>query len=168
VKRTSGFTLLELMISITLIAVLMALAIPSFRDFTSNNRITAANNSLITALNLARGEATRRSIPVTTCASTDGITCGATTDWATGWIVFQNAGTPGVVASKDDVLQKWNAEAGNIQFTTASTYIQYQPTGVAAAAATIDVSYPACHGLQLRHIQVSAGGTITTQRQPCP
>jgi len=167
VKRTSGFTLLELMISIALIGILLALAGPSFREFTSSNRVTAANNDLITALNLARGEASRRSIPVTICASADGATCGAATNWASGWIVFQNPGTAGVIGATDLVLQKWRGETGNIQFTTTSAFVQYQPTGTVAAAAAIDVSYPACKGLQVRHIQVSAGGTISTQRQPC-
>jgi type IV fimbrial biogenesis protein FimT len=167
VKRTSGFTLLELMIGITLIAILMALAIPSFRDFTSSNRVTAANNDLITALNLARGEASRRSSPVTICASADGTTCADATNWASGWIVFQNPGTAGVIGATDLVLQKWRGETGNIQFTTTSAFVQYQPTGTVVTAATFDVSYPACKGLQVRHIQVSAGGTISTQRQPC-
>ena len=166
-KRTSGFTLLELMVAIALIGILLALAGPSFRDFTSSNRVTAANNNLITALNLARAEATRRSTPVAICPSADGKTCGDATNWASGWIVFQNPGTAGVIAQASDVLQAWNGETGNISFSTTSTYIQYQPTGTVAAAASFDVSYPACHGLQKRHIQVSAGGTISTQRQPC-
>jgi prepilin-type N-terminal cleavage/methylation domain-containing protein len=99
VKRTAGFTLLELMISIALIGILLALAGPSFRDFTSSNRVTAANNDLITAFNLARGEASRRSTPVTICASADGTTCGDATNWASGWIVFQNPGTAGVIGA---------------------------------------------------------------------
>jgi type IV fimbrial biogenesis protein FimT len=167
VRRISGFTLLELMISVALIAILLALASPSFREFTSNNRITAANNDLITALNLARSEATKRGTPVSICASADGTTCGAATDWASGWIVFQNPGAAGVIASANDVLQKWNGETGSIQFATNSAFVQYQPTGTVNAAATVDVSYPVCRGLQKRHIQVSAGGTISTQRQPC-
>jgi type IV fimbrial biogenesis protein FimT len=167
VKRISGFSLLEVMTAVALISILLALAAPSFRDFTRNNRVTAANNDLVSALNLARSEATRRSTPVTICASANGTTCGAATDWASGWIVFQNAGAAGVIADPRDVVQKWNGATGQIQFATTSAYVQYQPTGTVTTAANIDVSYPACHGLQQRHIQVSAGGTISTQRQPC-
>jgi type IV fimbrial biogenesis protein FimT len=172
VKQISGFTLMELLTAIAMLSILMALATPSFRGFTSNNRITAVNNDLISALNLARSEATRRSTPVTICASTNGTSCGAATDWVSGWIVFQNAANAGVVASTDDVLQKWPAASGTVQFVTSYAYIQYQPTGTVTTGspgpAVIDVSDPTCTGMHRRHIQVSAGGMISTQLQKCP
>src|SRR5215470_12089665 len=126
--RASGFSVMELMVTLSIVAILVALATPSFRNFTSSNRVTTVNNDLVTALNLARSEAARRSTPVTVCASADGDTCGANTDWASGWIVFQNPGAAGVIASQQDVLQKWGSAPGVIQVTTNDAYLQYQPT----------------------------------------
>jgi type IV fimbrial biogenesis protein FimT len=168
VRRISGFTLLELMTTLAIVAILVALAAPSYRDFTSNNQVTAVNNDLIAALNLARSEATRRGTPVTICASRDAAACADATAWGQGWIVFENTGAAGVIESPDKVVQKWSEAAGNIQLTTTSDYVQYQPTGTVTAAAAIDVSSLTCHGSRLRHIQVSAGGTISTQLQTCP
>jgi type IV fimbrial biogenesis protein FimT len=169
VKHNTGFTLLELMTALAVLAILVALAAPSFRTFTSNNHVTAVNNDLITALNLARSEATRRSVPVSICASADGATCGTAGNWSTGWIVFQNPVAPaGQIAAAGDVIQKWAASPGVVLFPATSAYIQYQPTGTVDAAGSIDVSYPGCQGLHRRHIQVSAIGTISTQLQPCP
>jgi type IV fimbrial biogenesis protein FimT len=172
VKQTSGFSVIELMVTVSILAILVALATPSFRNFTSSTRVTTANNDLVTALNLARSESTRRSVPVTVCASADGTTCGDNTNWASGWIVFQNPGAPGVIAnSTTDVLQKWGSVPGIVQVATGAAYVQYQPTGMLNAAATIavDVSYPGCTGkLQLRHIEISVVGTINTQLRQCP
>ena len=165
--RTLGFTLVELMITLSVLAILVGLATPSFRDFTRSNQVTAANNDLVTALNLARSEALRRSTGVTVCPSTDGAVCGAAADWKSGWIVFEDAAGTGVVASADKVVQKWGSINGNIQIATASANIQYQSTGTVAAAAGLDVSYTSCTGPRKRHLQVSAAGTISTQIQTC-
>jgi type IV fimbrial biogenesis protein FimT len=158
-----------LMVTVTVLAILVGLATPSFRDFTRNNRVTALNNDLVTALNLARSEATRRSISVTLCPSKDGATCGAAADWATGWIVFQDPTATGVIASQDSVVQKWSQTAATMQVSTSSTYVRYQPTGMSDAAAEIDIdiSYTGCQGNHLRHVQVGVVGTISTQLKSC-
>jgi len=155
--------------TVAVLAILVALATPSFQQFTRNNRVTAVNNDLITALNMTRSEAARRSVPVTVCASVDGATCATAADWASGWIVFQNAGAAGVVAQQSDIVQKWgSAPGGMVRFATDSAYIQYQPTGTTDVAATIDVSYQGCQGMHMRHVQVSLVGMISTQLQQCP
>jgi type IV fimbrial biogenesis protein FimT len=166
-SRSAGFTTIELMIGLLIIAILIGLAAPTFRDFSRNNQVTAANNDLVTALNLARSEALRRGTDVTVCSSADGAICGAAGDWASGWIVFQDDGATGVIASADKVVQKWSGGGASIQVATASPYIQYQPTGTVTNSATVRVSFASCKGKSLRQIQVSAAGSITTQLQSC-
>lgn len=166
-SRAAGFSVFELMIVLTLIAILLALATPSFREFTRSNQVTSTNNDLVTALNLARSEALRRSTGVTVCSSANGTSCGSADDWVSGWIVFEDAAGTGVIASDDKVVQKWAETNKGIRVVTTSLNIQYQPTGTAAASAAIDVSYDSCQGPRRRHIQVSAAGTISTQIQSC-
>jgi len=166
-SRAAGFSVFELMIVLLLIAILLALATPSFREFTRSNQVTSTNNDLVTALNLARSEALRRSKGVTVCSSANGTSCGSTADWASGWIVFEDAAGTGVIASNDKVVQKWSATNGGVRIVTTSTNIQYQPIGTAASSAAIDVSFDSCKGPRKRHIQVSAVGTISTQLQTC-
>jgi type IV fimbrial biogenesis protein FimT len=167
-SRATGFTLVELMIALAIVAILVGLAAPSYRDFTHNNQTSATNNDLVTALNLARNESLRRSTDVTVCSSPDGVACGAAGDWKSGWIVFEDDAASGVIASADKVVQKWSGAQGDIQVVTTSQYIQYQPTGMVTNAAKIDVSYPACRGQNHRQIQVSPVGTISTQLLTCP
>ena len=69
--RQSGFTLWELLITMLVAGVLVAVGVPSFRDAQRNSAITAAANDLITGLLAARAEAVKRQVPVTLCASPD-------------------------------------------------------------------------------------------------
>src|SRR5687767_13501516 len=91
-SRQPGFTLIELMVTLLVLSILVAAAVPSFREFTRNNRVVATQNDLITALNLARSEALRRSRNITVCPSSDGATCSAGTNWGNGWIVSVTGG----------------------------------------------------------------------------
>jgi type IV fimbrial biogenesis protein FimT len=86
-----GFTLIELMLTIAIAAVVMGLAIPSFNTAIKNNRLTTQANDLVTSLNLARSEAVKRGTRVRLCKSNDGANCvadGAASNWAQGWIIF--------------------------------------------------------------------------------
>lgn len=69
--RQSGFTLWELLVTMLVAGILVALGVPSFRDAQRNSAITAAANDLITGLLAARAEAVKRQVPVTLCASPD-------------------------------------------------------------------------------------------------
>ena len=70
-----GFTLVELLITIAVLAVVLAIAVPSFRSVINRNRLVSASNEVVGALQLARMEAIRRNSRVEICPSTDGATC---------------------------------------------------------------------------------------------
>ena len=69
--KQSGFTLIELMVTIVLLAVLLGIGAPSFAEFIRNSRITSTANDLLAALHLARTEAIKRRAPVTVCGTSD-------------------------------------------------------------------------------------------------
>ena len=83
--RDRGFTLVELMITLAVAAILLAIAVPSFRTFVQNTRLTTQADTLVYSLNLARNEAVKLDTPVAVCASSDGATCSGA--WVNGWIV---------------------------------------------------------------------------------
>jgi type IV fimbrial biogenesis protein FimT len=86
--RSSGTTLLELIIVIGLIGILMAIGVPSYKYVTSANRATAEVNSLFGDMQYARAEAVRQGMNIVVCVSTDGQTCvGNSIAWHQGWII---------------------------------------------------------------------------------
>ena len=96
--KQSGFTLLEMMFTIALLAVIVGIGVPNLRDFVRNSRMTAAANDIVTDFNLARSEAVKRRVPVTLCKSQNFTACDAND--AAGpfnrWIVFVDDPNPAV------------------------------------------------------------------------
>src|SRR5277367_4140374 len=93
-RQSAGFTLLELMLTISIVAILLAIAVPSFKYVTTANRASAEINGLLGDMQFARGEAIREGQPVSICSSSDGLTCLGNTSWDRGWIVFSGASPP--------------------------------------------------------------------------
>ena len=86
-----GFSLLELMVTVAIMAILGTLAVPSFQTLLQANKTRAVASELLASLNLARSEAARRGQPVSVCPSSNGSSCATgSTDWDKGWIVFVN------------------------------------------------------------------------------
>lgn len=131
-----GFTLLELMITVSLAAILVALAVPSFNDTIKNNRLTTQVNEFVTSLYVARSEAVKRGQRVTMCKSSDGNTCVTTGDWSQGWIIFtdpNNSATydfPGETLLKVQVNKQ--AQITMVGNGSIFSYISYVSTGQTA------------------------------------
>lgn len=98
--RMRGFTMIELMVTIAVLAILMAVAAPSFTNVMRKNDVSAANNALLADLSYARTEAVNRHVTVSICPSTTGHSCSSSTAYETGWIVYTYV--PGKAASNTD------------------------------------------------------------------
>src|SRR5690606_28438934 len=92
-RLQSGFTLIELMVAISIVAILLALGLPSFQASLRSNRVTTATNEMLASLSLARTEAIKGIGTAGVCPSSDGSTCGAGTDWSGGWLVWRTDAT---------------------------------------------------------------------------
>lgn len=112
-RRAAGFTLVELMVTLVLIMVLLALAAPSFATFQRNSELTSAANTMLSSLSAARSEAMKRGRNVTV-APEDG------TNWASGWVVFVDADGSGTLGSSETVLSREPALPSAITAVTGS------------------------------------------------
>lgn len=97
-RRGAGFTLIELMMVLVLVAILLGIGGPSFQDSLRRNRMQSTLNEMAGALALARGEAVVRAQPVAMCPTTDRISCGGAA-WETGYLVFVDDGQGGGTAA---------------------------------------------------------------------
>ncbi len=89
-NRQNGFTIVEMLTVSVIVAILLAIGVPSYRYIGNQNRMSMEVNSLLADLQYARSEALREGKKVTTCVSTNGTTCTGGTNWAGGWVVYAN------------------------------------------------------------------------------
>ena len=99
-KRHSGFTLIEMMIALVVLAVLLMIGAPAFTELIANNRMLTHVYEMRAALNSARSEALAQRTSVTFCRSNDGVACGGT--WKEGYIAFIDSNGDGTVDDPND------------------------------------------------------------------
>ena len=146
-RVVSGFTLIEMMFAVALLAILIAIAAPGFQNLLAQNRSETSINTLMLSLNLARSEAVKRNQFVTLCKSADGIVCTTSDNWEQGWLVFVDVDKDGAwdAAIPDDVLTPLIDESEDAEevvrieeafengFTltsvTAANWFSYRPDG---------------------------------------
>ena len=87
-RGSRGFTLLEVVVTMAIAAILMGLALPSFAKLINKNRLSATTSDFVIALNTARVEAVRQGQRVTLCPSNNNTQCGGS--WENGWIIFND------------------------------------------------------------------------------
>ena len=90
--KITGFTLMELLITMSIVAILATIAIPSFQSMITRMRMDSEINSLITDLNFGRSEAIKQGLPINVCPYTGNIcNTGVPLNWSTGWMVLNAA-----------------------------------------------------------------------------
>jgi type IV fimbrial biogenesis protein FimT len=159
-----GFTLVELMVTIAVFALLVAIGVPTFREVALGGRLSAAANNLLASVQLARSEAIKRNLAVTLCASTDGTSCDDGADWNQGWIVHD---------STLALIQRQEALPTGFRMTQTggTAELDFQPIGIGASAAEITVCREEPPGSQERVVTVTAAGSVyiaTAATGVCP
>jgi type IV fimbrial biogenesis protein FimT len=166
-KLYRGFTLIELMVSLTVAAILFGIAIPAFNSFVQNDRDTGQANSLVGSLSYARSEAVKRASPngVAVCPSADSQTCDAGA-WTEGWIVKY---TDPVTAANTVVLQAVPALSGTNTVTPVvgpATGITFNSNGTAPLAPFTLRICDRRGPLYARQVEVNVTGRIAASQKP--
>lgn len=131
-RNEGGFTLVELMITVALAAIMMTLGIPSFQELIRDTRLATQTNEFVTALNLARSEAIKRRTRVTVCRSNGGGACTtAGVGWQTGWLVFADPNDNATLDGGETLIWQGAGLAQGYTLTAAAmpNYISFLPNG---------------------------------------
>ncbi|NIN34726.1 MAG: prepilin-type N-terminal cleavage/methylation domain-containing protein [Gammaproteobacteria bacterium] len=179
IYKQAGLTLLELMATVGIAAILAAFALPNFSIMVKNNCITTSSNSIISSFHVARSEAVKRQATVTiTAASAD-----ATNEWGTGWDVTldEDRNNNGALDSGEDYNGNGALDAAALIRTVSlgcnlttiddpddlTTFV-YQPSGFIDRMGTLEV----CDDRTAENgsvISLSATGRINTESDfVCP
>lgn len=164
-----GFSLIEAMVTVSILATVLSIGVPSFQSIVVANRMTALANELVLDLNTARSEAVKRNARVALCLSENADasdpTCGSGTDWTQGRVVFSDPLGAGSHDSNEPVL-KVNAKlpAG---FTLKSEgidgYLQFTALGQPSSVG----QFVLCkQGEKGRTITITAAGHVQTTAKP--
>ena len=103
-RRTPrGFTLIELMVTVAVSVILLAIAVPSYIDFMRSNKLSTHVNTFVQALHQARLQARGRG--ATLCASKGLEKCESTAVWSDGWIIFSDYDANGILNGDDKILR---------------------------------------------------------------
>ncbi len=133
-KTQTGFTLYELLTTMLIVGVVLALGVPNMQSFRQNSRMTATANDLHSSFYLARSEALRAKTNITICASADSMadipTCGG--GIAAGWVVFEDGNGDIVVDAGENILHRFPAVADGIIVNAPGPddYFSFAPTGL--------------------------------------
>ena len=156
-RHYQGFSLIELMVTITILAILIAIAGPSFTSSIRESRIATLSSELQGALQLARSEAVKRRVNVVICRRNDaGTACENGVDWGNGWLVQQTGG---------DVIKVWDSVQG-MTITGPNAGTTFRSNGMASAS-SFAVTHSGCTDQQKRDLSVSATGTTTLEKVGC-
>jgi len=165
-----GFTLIELMVTVTLVAIVLAVGVPSFTTFQRNAELTSTTNSLLAALNAARGEAMKRGMNAMVVPA-DGA------NWSSGWVAFVDKNRSQAYEPDSDItimtsdpLPAYLAVVGNGFTAESLPYILYDASGYSKqknggfGASTLEIARNDVAGTgslpQTRRIKIASTGRV--------
>jgi type IV fimbrial biogenesis protein FimT len=162
-RYSRAFTLIELMVTITVLAVVIGLAAPSFSSMLRENRLAALSTEVQGALQLARSEAVKRHENITVCRSNAAQTaCENGTNWGAGWLITRMNG------ANVQVLKIWAPVQGTV-VTGPNAGITFRSNGMSSSAAAQNwsVTDSSCSSNQKRTISVNITGSATLSKGAC-
>lgn len=155
-RASNGFTLIELMIVIAIIAVIASFGIPAFNQAIRNNEIRTDTNSLLALLNYARSEAVTRKVIVQVCSSSNGTSCAGDTDWNKQVIALQGA----------TVLRQVPAITTDNTLTASTNTYSFNTDGTATIGTITVCAAP--NTVSSRRISINGSGQARSEVFACP
>lgn len=174
-----GFTILELMVVVTIAAILAAFALPAFDNMLKNNCLTTSANAVVSSFQIARSEAVKRQSDVTITAANAG---NSANEWGLGWNVTidEDRNANSTLDTGEDYNGNGALDAAalvrTVQLSCTATTIDensnvtsftYDSTGLISTRGTLNVCDDRTNETG-RQITFTATGRINTNTYACP
>jgi type IV fimbrial biogenesis protein FimT len=169
IKRQTGFTLYELLITMLIIGVILTVGIPNLSEFTQNSRLASTSNDLLSSFQVARSEAARSKTNITICASNNSLeanaNCGGT--FNDGWIIFVDIdGDLNRAGGGENILRAHPAPPSGVTVLpdNGGTYFSFAGTGLGRGNVG---GVPALQTVMIcdaRGLDTAPGGRATARR----
>lgn len=128
--KHNAFTLLEMMVTVSILAILISLGVPAFHGFSQQQRLNAAVNALHSDLLLARAQAIHRDMQVVACPWITSSGCTGETDWSSGWMVFGDQNEDDNYQDGEPILRRGHETKNVMIYSTAGrTAFRFYPNG---------------------------------------
>jgi len=175
-RHAAGFTMTELIVTMSIAAILLAIGVPSFKYVTVSNRISTEVNALLGDLQYARSQAIKEGLYVTVCASSNATsanpTCSGGNAWEGGWIVFLDSNNDQQVDNNEAVIRAQPAFASTDTFQPAGalnfTAITFNRAGYASTnnngTVTLELHDSTNTSAWTRCLAISPVGMATTEK----
>ena len=176
--RSAGFSLLELMMVITIVAILLGIAVPSFRYVTNSNRVANEVNGLLGDLQFARSEAIKEGASISVCAAVNptatAAACSGSNAWQTGWVVFVDVNGSGKMDNPADTVLRVQPQFASATDTFLAdngvTFVTFNREGFASGLpnpangyVTLTLHTVPVSASWTRCLQINIVGNMTTQ-----
>lgn len=161
---SGGFTLIELMITLALLAVVLSFGVPNMTQLIRSNQVINQTNSVLGGIQLARAEAVKRGVGMAVCGSSDQATCDG--QWGQGWLVYEDSGgstsptATTIVRVADGSAEVDNTSGGVVRF-------DHQGLRRDTSESTVTIKRSACGSEKARQISVSIGGRAGSEKVSC-
>ena len=166
-----GFTIIELMVTVAIMAIGMAIAYPSFTGMIRSNRLATSTNTLISPFNLARTEAIRSNRGGGICMSANGTSCTTSGGWEQGWLVWTDLDGKGDLTAGEPVVRYFEANSG-LTMTSDAEAIIFDQRGrlVPRTDIVLTLKSSECPKNEklMREITVSQVGQVRFTSKVCP
>lgn len=165
----NGFTALELMVTMAIVAILLSAGVPAFRDYTWNQRMKTAMDTLQSDLKLARGRAISHNMQTVICPASGAGDCSGRSSWQDGWIVFADLNSDRHKQPGEPLIRHADAtEHIAISSSASRSYLRFYPNGSAPGS---NATILFCDGRGAAHagtISVSNSGRIRSRADGAP